>query len=338
MNRDDTFEWAAEPYWLKYIPEHERADIPADQFAGPGRTFPIRNETDLENAAYLVGHAKDPTAVRDKAIAIARRLNLRLPESWQHHVDSRGKSLESDLLVFMGGEVKKLDDRKIGGYLCLFTTPKDPDLANDYFTKDTDFDIYDGERRSLYYNHGMDETIGNRKIGDFTTRKDDVGLWLEAQLAARDEYADAVLSMVEKGAVGYSSGSIAHLVRREKPSKNVASSWLKHWPIGEGSITPTPCEPRLRAVPLKMWFNQASPAAPNKAAVSITDIRTFEDFLRESGFPKDAAVTIASKGFNALRRRDAEESEANSDTFRKDCLMELARAEIVRARRLGVVV
>ena len=64
------------------ISAEERAQIPEDDFAGPHRSFPIRNQQDVEGAARLIGHAEDPDAVKAKIRAIAKRKGLTLPTSW----------------------------------------------------------------------------------------------------------------------------------------------------------------------------------------------------------------------------------------------------------------
>jgi hypothetical protein len=66
-----------------YISDKERAALPADSFAGPGRSFPIRNQQDVHDAARLIAHADDPAAVRAAIIRIAKRKGFKLPASWQ---------------------------------------------------------------------------------------------------------------------------------------------------------------------------------------------------------------------------------------------------------------
>lgn len=248
-----------------------------------------------------------------------------------------GKTVDNTL-VFMGGEVKLLGDRKVGGFGVLFTTPKDPDLTEDFFHQtDTDFDLADGQIRSLYYNHGFDPTIGNHKIGTFATKKTDMGLWVEGQLNEADEYADAVLTMVEAGKLGYSSGAVGHLVRREKVGKSSNVHKITSWPLGEMSLTNKPAEPRAWAVPLKSWFSKEDkqddkPAV--KEAVAITTVRELEAALRDAGYSVKEGKELVSK----FSLRDVEgKSEAQSDTFRAEALRELARIELRRMRELGVV-
>jgi prefoldin subunit 5 len=49
------------------------SDVPDEDFAGPGHTFPIKTKDDVSDAASLAHHADDPDAVRSKIKSIARR-------------------------------------------------------------------------------------------------------------------------------------------------------------------------------------------------------------------------------------------------------------------------
>lgn len=244
---------------IKYISEAERQAIPSDSFAGPNKTFPIDSQAHVFAAAHLYGQAADPERVKANVIRLARRKGYALPEGWDKESQragddsaEEGKTMIDDTLISFGSPVKRLDSRKIGGHLVLFSTQQDPDTSADYFDAKTDFDLEDGDRRTGYYNHGMDVKVGNLKIGWGTLKKDDVGLWLEAQLKDRDEYVDAILDMVDDGKLGLSSGALSHLVRRD--AKNRFVSHITHWPVGEWSLTPTPAEPRTIALPLKTWM------------------------------------------------------------------------------------
>lgn len=67
------------------ISQEERDKLPADDFAGPDRSFPIRNQADLNSAVKLVGHASDPEKVKAEIIKIAKRKGLNLPDSWEEN-------------------------------------------------------------------------------------------------------------------------------------------------------------------------------------------------------------------------------------------------------------
>ncbi len=159
-----------------------------------------------------------------------------------------------DTLINRGGEVKSLGNGKVGGYLVRFSDAKSPDLAGDFFAADTDFGVdWDGGevKTAVLYAHGMDAKMGKTKIGVGTMTKDDVGVWVEAQLQERTEYEKAVAGMAAKHKLGWSSGTASHLVDREA----VGGAYkITRWPLGlDASLTPTPCEPKNACMPLKSW-------------------------------------------------------------------------------------
>lgn len=162
-------------------------------------------------------------------------------------------------LISIGGSAKALDQQgAVGGYLIRFTDVDHPDLTGDFFTRDTDYDAQDGDRSTVYYNHGLDSTLKRRKIGVGTLKFLDDGVWVEAQLNLRDQYEQRIWEMAQAGKLGWSSGTLPNLVERELSGKN----WrIKTWPLGkDASLTPTPAAgPELtRVIPLKMWADAAA--------------------------------------------------------------------------------
>lgn len=158
---------------------------------------------------------------------------------------------ELETMVFEGSEIKALDAAgKVGGYLVRFTSPSEPDLEGDYFDADTDFDVDEWPAKTaVYYHHGLDSTLKHRRLGKGEMSKDNVGVWVEAQLEMRDAYEQEVFRLVQEGKMGWSSGTAGHLVEREPTGK---AYHFKRWPLGlDASITPTPAEYRNRAVELK---------------------------------------------------------------------------------------
>ena len=132
---------------------------------------------------------------------------------------------------------KTADTATVAGYGVIFGGT---DLDGETFGADTDFMLDLVPQKPVLYDHAM------RKLSDFmgTVTKilvDDVGLWVESELDRHVDYVDGVLKLAEMGALGYSSGSIGHLTRREGKS-------IKRWPIVEFSLTPTPAEPRTVGV------------------------------------------------------------------------------------------
>ena len=156
----------------------------------------------------------------------------------------------TDTLIFQGGEVKSLGGGRVGGYLVRFSTPADPDLVGDFFTSETDFDLYEGKTVPMLFNHGLDPVLKRRRLGRASLKLDDVGVWAEGILSERDEYEKKILELVEAGKLGWSSGSAPHMVEREQKG---TAAFVKSWPIVEASQTHTPCEPRTRVESLKSF-------------------------------------------------------------------------------------
>ncbi len=152
-------------------------------------------------------------------------------------------------LISFGGEVKAMGGGRIAGQLVQYSTADAPDLSRhrDFFSAKTDFDMEDGKKASVYYHHGLDGTLGARKLGTVEMKANDLGVWVEGQLNMRDDYERAVYGLAEAGKLGWSSGATTHLVRREAVSGKNASH-VTYWPISEASLTPTPADHRNAAV------------------------------------------------------------------------------------------
>lgn len=170
----------------------------------------------------------------------------------------------TDSLVIDGGAVKALGDGKVGGYLIRFGTASDTDLEGDYFTKNTDFGVEwaddgTGGKSAVLYHHGLDASLKTRKLTESpaSLKMDDAGIWIESQMALRDDYERALYGMAQKGKLGWSSGTAAHLVARK--SAGSGASEILSWPLGlDASMTPAPAEPRNAAMPLKAWAKAVS--------------------------------------------------------------------------------
>jgi HK97 family phage major capsid protein len=206
-------------------------------------------------------------ALTDEGIEVAEYTNWqRVEQAWA------AKALQEQVLIAYGGALKSVGDGRVEGYLVRFSTADDPDLAGDFFTAETDFDIEDGQKTTLYYDHGLDSELGRRKVGKGTLKKDKVGVWLEAQLERRDDYEKAIYTdLVCAGKAGLSSGTASHLVERVREGKAYR---ITHWPLGlDASITPTPMEPRTSVLPMKSYIAgtvspapEATPQAAGEAA------------------------------------------------------------------------
>lgn len=162
--------------------------------------------------------------------------------------------MTDEILLYQGGAIKALGGGKVGGYLIMFGSPDQHDLVKDFFTKDTEFFVEDGGTLPVLYDHGLDATLKRRKIGRGTIKIDDVGVWLEAQMALRDDYEKAVYKMAEENKLGWSSGAASHLTER-KQVKNAHQ--ILAWGLAEASLTPVPCESRSQAITLKAYIEES---------------------------------------------------------------------------------
>lgn len=81
---DDIPEDWCEAFEASRVEKAKGKNYPDSQgpFAGPHNSFPIRNQSDVYDAARLVGHAANPAAVKARIIAIARSKGYSLPKSW----------------------------------------------------------------------------------------------------------------------------------------------------------------------------------------------------------------------------------------------------------------
>lgn len=203
------------------------------------------------NGRYCVVKDSDNSVVhchdtREEALAQQRALYASEGKSFTYlDIESEGNppmNTETDALVFYGGAVKALGNGKLGGYLVEFSDPEtktgSPDLDRDYFAVDTDYDLEENKSATVYYDHGRDPVLKRRKLAKAKMIPDDVGVWVETQLAMRDDYEKAVYRLAELGKLGWSSGTAPHLVERKRVGN---FNKILTWPLGDdASLTPMP--------------------------------------------------------------------------------------------------
>lgn len=160
-----------------------------------------------------------------------------------------------DLLITFGDELKSAGDGRFTGRLVRFSSADDKDLAGDYFTKNTDFGIKDGQTTPIYFNHRLPistrdkkEIVIKAKIGEGALTVDDEGVLIDAIIFNREKYEKAIIKAGKAKKLGWSSGTAKHLVDRDE------DGFIKTWPLGlDASVTPTPCEPHNDALPVKTY-------------------------------------------------------------------------------------
>jgi len=202
--------------------------------------------------------------------------------------------------VFVIGEAVKAVPQedgsvKVGGYLVRFGNASTPDLVGDYFTQETDFG--NAEKSLAWFNHRAPVRYGNKRVqykgelGEAKLTRDDVGIFAEVVLQARNEYEREIAELAAAGKLSWSSGTAPHLVDRKQISRDVFE--ITKWKLGlDASLTPTPAEPRTsnRVQEIKSLFESGQPVMENNKMSDELDVKSI------------AAQAVA----DALAARDAE--------------------------------
>lgn len=217
--------------------------------------------------------------------------------------------------IYFGDAVKALDDNgKVGGYLVRFSDGKQKDMSGEYFTSKSFLGSHDGDGVDTFFHHGQPLPVKTRLSADHAqamanfrdhvfpavkTKRDAIGIWAETVLDMADEYEQVVFRMAKSGKLGWSSGAVSHLV------KVAPDGQILRWPIGEASLTPTPCEPLNRAVALKSLDSiafadlddepdpQPSPAAPSALAAKLNQL--IDDQSDDKDRPRPAILAAMAK-------------------------------------------
>ncbi len=139
--------------------------------------------------------------------------------------------------------VKRVGPDTIEGLAIPFATAlkSGKDLVGESFDANTDLciDWFGSGGRPLLYDHGLDKAHKAVKVGrqtEYETREE--GIWAQSQLDLNARYRKAVDELIEREAVGYSSGAMPHL-----STKNARTGLITRWPWVELSLTPIPAEP-----------------------------------------------------------------------------------------------
>ena len=174
------------------------------------------------------------------------------------------------------------------------------DLEGEYFTKDTDFMPDIAPVKPVFYDHALNDV--KHEIGKARTRLEDIGIWVEAELDKHKAYVKEILRLIDEGVIGWSSGSVGHLIAREGKA-------IKRWPIVEFSLTATPAEPRTLGVErikalalehpeLKALLPQGAGDAPVDATAG--DGATHLTHLENSEAQKMADITMSADEYKEL--------------------------------------
>ena len=220
-----------------------------------------------------------------------------------------------DTLVYFGDAVKALGSGKVGGYLVRWGKPGDVDLEGDYFTPETDIGVEIGDRLPVYFEHGYDPVVKNRKIGKGTILKtDDIGLWFEGQLELRDEYERMIYALAEAGKLGWSSQAGGSLVSK---SVGEGGNHIETWPLAEATLTKSPAEHRNTAVPIKSIYPDVSeepaPETIHEEEIMAEEIKTSPPIDIEAIVKQAAAEAVKAYTDSQPKVRGGYDVEVTED-------------------------
>jgi HK97 family phage major capsid protein len=224
------------------------------------------------------------------------------------HIVARGnKSLDPDMLVWMGGAVKVLGDAvdgltPVGGYLITFGDENHTDQSplKDYFTPETDYDMEFPGKSTTYYNHGGNKTIGLKTFLPAELTADEFGIFQKSFLDERRNYEKFLADQARAGKLALSSGVPPHLIKREKQPNG--SNKVLRWPLGkDASYTPAPAEYRNGLVSLKSLFTSDQAALPIEE--DFIQVESTKGLTNMNDTELQAAIEAA------FAKRDAAEKE-----------------------------
>ena len=181
--------------------------------------------------------------------------------------------------------------------------------ASTYGNVDSDGDIIakDAFRESslnnpivkLLYQHDKTQVLGIGQI-----KSDSQGLFIEGKLNLDVAKAKEVRSLMKQGALDSMSIGFRVPDYNNDIEHKDGNRFIKRGEVKEVSIVTFPANPQALINSVK-----------NEKNIANMTIRDFEDFLRDSGFSKQEALKIASKGFKSLQQSDSAEVDDTTLKF-----------------------
>lgn len=184
---------------MAYIPKAERDALPASDFGDPQRRlFPIRNQQDVDDAARLIGRARDPEAVKERILAICKRKRLTPPAAWVKEKAGMSTSFSQDnATVVRRGKISEAGSYPDKG---IELTPEDFALAAEQFAPvpievEHMPSVFDGKLGQL-------RRVWLADDGWSLEGEVEIPTWLDRILAAGERKVSAVWNRDEKQIAG----------------------------------------------------------------------------------------------------------------------------------------
>lgn len=163
----------------------------------------------------------------------------------------------TDTLTRIGQKAIVDEEGTVSGWLAPFGGPfNGKDLDGEYFSQRTDFALDYYPTIPVLFAHGRDPEVGASKVGEITIKEiRDQGVWVQGHLDRQSDYYGAIRELADKGDMYWSSGALAHLVKR-----TAKTGEIKQWPIAEATLTLTPANPNAEASVKEPTITEAPPA------------------------------------------------------------------------------
>lgn len=214
------------------------------------------------------------------------------------------------------------NELRVGNYIILFGGK---DLSGEFFTKNTEIKSTYTDLGLLYvdFEHGFDvDDTGNDEnnvlgVVDWKTAKiDDKGVFVERVLSRRSEYVQFLEELINAGVIGTSSQAVSGKAVKKSDGEII------EWPLMRDSLTVTPMEPRMIGENILTAAKSLVEIFPTSKSLReltglksqdsqknielITDLKSAERFLRESGLSRSAAVAFMARVKNLPIQSDSD--------------------------------
>ncbi len=214
------------------------------------------------------------------------------------------------------------NELRVGNYIILFGGK---DLSGEFFTKNTEIKSAYTDLGLLYvdFEHGFDvDDTGNDEnnvlgVVDWKTAKiDDKGVFVERVLSRRSEYVQFLEELINAGVIGTSSQAVSGKAVKKSDGEII------EWPLMRDSLTVTPMEPRMIGENILTAAKSLVEIFPTSKSLReltglksqdsqknielITDLKSAERFLRESGLSRSAAVAFMARVKNLPIQSDSD--------------------------------